>query len=185
MQIMSASDQDLLRACRKGDANAWERLVDKYERLVYSIPLNYGLSSPDAADITQLTFTILIQRLDSLHADSHLGAWLATVARRHTWRHLKCRQREFVGASVDLAERDLAPGDAREDTIEQWERVEWLDHGLSQIGERCQNLLLALYFESQEPSYVEIAHRFNIPVGSVGPTRARCLEKLKQVMQAI
>jgi RNA polymerase sigma factor (sigma-70 family) len=181
---MSASDQDLIQACRRGDARAWERLLDKYERLVFSIPLNYGLSHQDAADITQLTFMILIQSLDTLLVDSHLGAWLATVARRHTWRLLKRNQREPVSAEVDLAEGAGLLGKAGLDSIEHWELIEWLDHSLAQIGERCRKLLLALYFEPQQPAYPEIAERFDMPVGSIGPTRARCLARLKQVMQA-
>ena len=67
--------------CRQGSTGAWQRLFNKYERLVYSIPLRYGLSRHDAADITQTTFTILIQSLDTLRDDSRLGPWLATVAR--------------------------------------------------------------------------------------------------------
>src|SRR3990172_10262395 len=77
-----APDRDLILACRSGDKIAWERLLDKYERLVYSIPLNYGLTSEDAADISQITFTILIQSLDRLRDDTRLAPWLATVARR-------------------------------------------------------------------------------------------------------
>lgn len=77
------SDPDLIRACRVGDASAWERLLDKYERLVFSISLNHGLTADDAADVTQITFTILLQNLDSLPDDVRLAPWLATVARRH------------------------------------------------------------------------------------------------------
>src|SRR5215216_3858638 len=69
-------------------------LLNRYERLVYSIPLRYGLSRDDAADIAQITFTILIQSMDSLSEDSRLGPWLVTVARRHTWRLLDRNRRE-------------------------------------------------------------------------------------------
>src|SRR4051794_11780506 len=86
MEIIPESDDDLIRACREGDPHAWDRLLQKYERLVFSIPLNYGLTRDDAADITQLTFMSLIQSLDALHEGSRLGAWLALVARRNTWR---------------------------------------------------------------------------------------------------
>src|SRR4030095_16986550 len=79
------TDCDLIRACRAGDARAWERLLDKYERLVFSISLNYGLTADDAADVTQITFTILLQNLNTLPDEIRLSAWLATVARRPTW----------------------------------------------------------------------------------------------------
>jgi RNA polymerase sigma factor (sigma-70 family) len=77
-------DQNLIQRCRQGSTGAWQRLFNKYNRLVYSIPLSYGLSRDDAADITQITFTILIQSIDTVHDDKRLGSWLATVARRHT-----------------------------------------------------------------------------------------------------
>ncbi|MFQ5857075.1 MAG: RNA polymerase sigma factor [Anaerolineae bacterium] len=180
---MRESDGGLIQACRKGDTRAWKRLLDRYERLVFSIPLSYGLSREDAADISQLTFTILIQSLETLPEDSRLGAWLATVARRHTWRMLKRKQRESVGRIEDLAESVSSLGKANRGSIERWELIEWLNHGLSLLSESCRDLLLALYFDPQQPSYAEVAERRNMPVGSIGPTRARCLERLKQVLQ--
>lgn len=180
---MYESDRDLIEACRRGDARAWRRLLDRYERLVYSIPLNYGLSHEDAADISQLTFTILIESLDTLRDDSRLGPWLATVARRHTWRLLKRTQRESTESAGDLADTSLLPHKADDtNSIDRWELLEWLDQGLSRLDERCRELLLALYFDPQQPSYAEVAARLNMPVGSIGPTRARCLERLKGIL---
>lgn len=176
-------DQVLLRGCQKGNQQAWEALLNKYERLVFSIPLNYGLSHDDAADIAQLTFTILLRSLDKLDEDSHLGAWLATVARRHTWRLLERRRRESVNETEDLTESEALQGQAASDFMNRWELLEWLDYGLTRIGGRCRRLLQALYFDPQQPSYAEVAADLEIPVGSVGPTRARCLERLRQILQ--
>ena len=78
-------DRDPVLGCKRGEAQAWRRVLDRYERLVFSIPRGYGLSREDAADISQLTFSLLLEGLDSLAEDSNLGAWLATVTRRHTW----------------------------------------------------------------------------------------------------
>src|SRR6185295_19506940 len=77
MEKMFETDEELILACRKGDTHAWECLLHKYERLVFSIALNYGLSRDDAADVVQTTFLGLIQNLDTLRADSRLSAWLA------------------------------------------------------------------------------------------------------------
>src|SRR5688572_8144552 len=93
---MLQTDSDLIRACYTGDARAWERLLDKYERLVFSISLSYGLTTDDAADVTQITFTILLQNLATLPEGIRLAPWLATVARRHTWRLLARNRREAV-----------------------------------------------------------------------------------------
>jgi RNA polymerase sigma factor (sigma-70 family) len=156
-------------------------VLDKYERLVFSIPLNYGLSREDAADIAQITFTILIQSLDGLSEDSRLGPWLATVARRHTWRLLERNRREVTGRMSDLAESGTLLGRSDE-SIERWELIEWLNEGLSLISEPCRRLLQVLYFDAQQPSYDEAAERLNMPRGSLGPTRARCLQRLRRVM---
>jgi len=173
-------DRDLIQACRAGEAQAWERLLDRYERLVFSIPLNYGLTTDDAADIAQITFTILIQSLDTLREDTRLAPWLATVARRHTWRLLARARREAVDPQEDAGEREPPDDGDSADAVERWETIQWIDHGLNLIDERCRRLLLALYFDPDSPSYDEVASRFNMPLGSIGPTRARCLERLKR-----
>ena len=179
------SDRDLIRRCQQGSAGAWQQLLNKYERLVYSIPLRYGLSRDDAADIAQNTFTILIESLDTLSEDSRLGAWLATVARRNTWRLLERNRREIPSEGLDgadLAARAVLLGKSNADSIEHWELTELLDTGLSQIGEPCRELLLALYFQPELSSYAEVAARLDMPLGSIGPTRARCLKHLRQVL---
>ena len=182
-RVGGESDRDLIRRCRQGSAGAWRRVLDNYERLVYSIPLRYGLSQHDAADVAQITFTILLQSLDTLPDNSRLGAWLATVARRHTWRFMKRNQRETASERLegaDIAESVVLLGKSDADSIEHWELSDWLDAGLSQISERCRKLLLALYFQPEQPSYAEVAEQMGMPLGSVGPTRARCLKRLRQ-----
>jgi len=178
---MTKTDWQLIQACRRGDQQAWEELVDRYERLVFSIPLNFGLNREDAADITQHTFIVLMKSLDTIKEDGNLTGWLGTVARRHTWRLSGRHQREpeeDEDAAISLPDRNAAE---RQD---QWERLQWLHHGLSHLDERCRKLVLALYFEAEEPAYGEIAARLGMAVGSIGPTRARCLQRLKEFLQA-
>ncbi|HFQ93741.1 MAG TPA: sigma-70 family RNA polymerase sigma factor [Anaerolineae bacterium] len=177
------TDDELIRACRQGNEAAWETVLDKYERLVYSIPLNHGLTREDAADIAQLTFTILLQSLDALQPDSHLGPWLATVARRHTWRLLERRRRKSVGHEDDLADSMVLPDESDRHGREQAELAEWLLQGLARIGQRCRDLLSALYFDDKQPSYAEIALDLGVREGSIGPTRARCLARLREFLE--
>ena len=181
---MKTPDAKLIKACRGGDGGAWARLIRQYERLVFSIPLNYGLSREDAADITQITFTILMQSLDNLADDSNLGGWLSTVARRHTWRLMERGRRESASEIVETAdEARMLLGKSPSDTVEHWELVEWLNGGLSLVSEACRDLLTALYFDPAQPSYNDIAASLGVSVGSIGPTRARCLQKLRQALQ--
>jgi len=172
------TDRDLIRACCSGDTRAWERLLDKYERLVFSISLNYGLTTDDAADVTQITFTILLQNLNTLPDEIRLSSWLATVARRHTWRLLARNRREAVNPDEDLAGNEALGGIV--DDRERQELAEWLYQGLSLLDEHCRQLLLALYFDAEQPSYADVADHMKMPIGSIGPTRARCLEQMRQ-----
>jgi RNA polymerase sigma factor (sigma-70 family) len=178
-EAASTPDRDLIRACRKGKVGAWRRLLEKYERIVFSVPRRYGLSTDDAADITQLTFTILVQSIDKLPEDSKLGGWLTTVARRHTWRLLERNRRQGIGRHAALDENITGGGT---EPIESWELGEWLHQGLSMIGGSCRDLLFALYLDPKQPSYAEVAERLGMAVGSVGPTRIRCLERLRRVL---
>lgn len=169
-------DGSLLESCRTGDDRAWRLLVDRYVRLVYSIPLNFGLSPSDADDVTQSTFAILMGSLGSIESEDRLGAWLATVARRQTWRHVERQRREApvdepVGPSVDEAT-----------ATSRVEDMEWLHQGLDRLDDRCARLLLALYFAPEPRPYTEVAAELGLPVGSIGPTRGRCLDKLRIIL---
>ncbi|HSL29654.1 MAG TPA: sigma-70 family RNA polymerase sigma factor [Anaerolineales bacterium] len=184
-EVASSSDGELLRRCREGDEQAWEQVVENYKRLIYSIPLNFGLNSDDAADVFQLTFASLVEHLERLRPDSNLGAWLATVARRHALHQLRKRKREQLGAGEDIAESEQLQSIVDKDAADRFEQIQTIDQGLNQIARRCRDLLLALYFDPRQPSYEEIADLMNIPVGSIGPTRGRCLDRLKEVLSQV
>ena len=182
MQTRIDLDRDLVLGCRNGDVGAWQRLLDRYERLVFSVPRRYGLSREDAADITQLTFTILFQTMDTLSEDSTLGAWLTTVARRHTWRRLDRKRREEAGWYGSSSESILMLTPTGTEDMERWELTEWLNYGLSLVGKPCRDLLSALYLDPKQPTYAEVAAHLGMAVGSVGPTRIRCLKRLRRVL---
>jgi RNA polymerase sigma factor (sigma-70 family) len=181
-KTMATSDEELLRGCRAGDEFAWEQVIEKYRRLIYSIPLNFGLNADDAADIFQQTFISLIENLERLRPDSNLGAWLTTVARRHALHRLRKRKREKPGVNEDIGDSEELLASVATESHVPFEQVQIIDQGLNRIGHRCRELLMALYFDSQQPTYEEIARRTNIAVGSVGPMRGRCLERLREVM---
>lgn len=170
-------DKPLLELCRAGDDRAWRLLVDRYVRLVYSIPLNFGLSPVDADDVTQATFAILMGSLAGIESEDRLGAWLGTVARRQTWRHVERMRRE---APVD--DPEAAPPVDETTATRRTEDMEWLHQGLGRLDDRCARLLLALYFTPEPRPYTEVAAELGLPVGSIGPTRGRCLDKLRVIL---
>jgi len=179
---MSDTDRKLIIACRRGDERAWETLIARHERLVFSIARRQGLSAADAADVTQTVFIILLQNMDRLPDDVNLGGWLTTVTRRHTWRAFTRLGRELPGEKEDVAESTTLLGRQTSDPIDRWEMLQTMQEAINRLNERCRQLLLALYFDQTEPSYAEVATRLNMRVGSIGPTRARCLTKLKSII---
>ncbi len=170
-------DHVLLVRCRRGDAGAWSLLVRRYERLVFSVALRNGLDREDAADVTQATFTSLLESIDDVVRSERLASWLMTVARRTAWRHRRGaeRERERTG----LLEM---PDAGAVDPLEDVERAELVHEALSRLGGPCRELLVALYLDPAEPTYAEVAARTGVAVGTIGPARARCLRRLRQVM---
>jgi RNA polymerase sigma factor (sigma-70 family) len=178
-----ADNQLLIERCRQGQQEAWQQILTRYERLVFSIPLNYGLTRADAADIAQLTFTTLVENLDRLRPNSNLGGWLATVAQRHTLHHLRKFKREFLGSDEDLASSHFHLNTSGQDSTVYWERVDWLNQGLDLLDQRCRSLLLLLYFSEETPTYEEVADQLGLRVGSIGPIRGRCLDRLRAILE--
>lgn len=168
-----ATDGELLERCRHRDAAAWDVLVDRYERLVFSVARRNGLTTDDAADVTQVTFLSLLDSLDKLKDDTRLASWLMTVARRQAWK-----VRNSVRRYVDL---ETVPEES-EDPFADWAQVMALHDGLTTLGDPCRGLLEALYLEDGSPSYAEIAERLGRSIGGIGPLRGRCLDKLRTIL---
>jgi RNA polymerase sigma factor (sigma-70 family) len=175
--MVHRSDPELVQACIRGEPAAWAELVDRYTRLVYSIPRRYGLSEADSDDVHAAVWGTVFNHLDRLKDQTRLSAWLITTTHRECWR--VGRRRDVY---ADLEDVIVDVGSPSEDQAEQWERQHLLRQGLVQLGGRCQELLEALYLGAGEPSYETIAAQLSMKVGSIGPTRARCLEKLEKIL---
>lgn len=175
---MSRSDQELVRACLAGQTGAWDELVERYGRLVYSIPMRIGLSAADADDIFQTVFGIVLRRLESLREQDRLSAWLIRTTYRESWRFAK-RNRS---GRAELPADAPADDEPSPDEVSRAERQHLVRWGLSELGGPCRQLLEALFFAPTEPSYEQIAAQLNIKIGSIGPTRARCFAKLQKIL---
>jgi RNA polymerase sigma factor (sigma-70 family) len=166
----------LLTACRAGDPDAWELLVERYERLVFSVALRNGVTREEAADITQMTFIALLESIEKIREDQRVASWLMSVARRLAWRQRRRSERERPGGFG--SEATAWP----EDPIATWERIAVMHEGLQQLGRACRDLILALYFDPATPSYAAVAERLGRPIGGIGPMRARCLQRLRTLL---
>lgn len=172
-------DNALMDACRRGDDRAWEQLVRRYGRLVYSIPHRYKLPAADADEIFQNVFAGLHNALSDGRQIERLSAWLITAAHRQSWRVMNRRRRE---TDLILSHLDH-PDEPPEAAIVAWERQHAVHRALERIGEPCAGLLRMLFFERDTPAYAEIAARLGIAVGSIGPMRGRCFTKLEALLR--
>ncbi len=174
----------LVRAAAAGDQTAWDGLVDRYHRLVWAVVRSYRLDAADAADVTQITWLRLVEHLGSLRDPARVGAWLVTTARREALRHARSRRADLDRVlDVDLVVLP-APGPGVDEALLRDESDALLHRALLQLNDRCQQLLRALSC-SPPPHYDEIAAALAMPVGSIGPTRGRCLDRLRAQLVAV
>jgi RNA polymerase sigma factor (sigma-70 family) len=187
---MEQRDEDLLKACRRGDAAAWEALVNRFQRLIYAIPRRAGLDEDAASEVFQEVFTTLFEKLDDIEQPDRLHAWLVTTARRKTWRIIsRDRDRSARRYAEDEEDADAELNALADEAplpdevlirLEEQHRVRT---ALGQLDDRCRKLLTLLFYQAEAPSYAEIAAATGTSEGSIGPTRARCLQKLTRLLE--
>jgi RNA polymerase sigma factor (sigma-70 family) len=182
-------DRALVEACLGGDSEAWEALILRYQRLIYSIPIRAGFSPVDAADIFQSVCLRLFEKLSTLRKQEKISSWLMTTTTRECWRVVEKRRRETQPSIYDDDyERDVVNQlESTEPLADQQrmaiERQQSVREAVGALSERCRALITLLFYSKEEPSYVEIARLLKLPLNSVGPTRARCLQKLKRILE--
>jgi RNA polymerase sigma factor (sigma-70 family) len=186
---MTKPDNRLVQECLSGNREAWESLVQRYSRLIYSIALRSGLSEDDAADVFQSVCVKLLANLEKLKDDKHLTGWLITTAKHECAHMLRQKQRQPASLpSHDSESRlaDLAATDPYPDAvILQVEEEHMVRQAVEELHTRCRALIELLYLSDPPASYVDVSQRMNIPIGSIGPTRARCLKSLKERLQKL
>jgi RNA polymerase sigma factor (sigma-70 family) len=174
-------DARLVVRCAAGEARAWEALVRRHERLVYAIGRSFRLSDEDLGDVFQEVFTALLKGLPRLRDGRALVRWLASTTERIARTMALRRRREAArehheDGAIDRLEDGQGPVGS---DVERAEREHEVRLALGAASERCRRLLEALYYEDPTPSYNELSQRLGVPVGSLGPTRARCIERLR------
>jgi RNA polymerase sigma factor (sigma-70 family) len=175
---------DLLHRAAAGDGWAWDRLVEKYGRLIWAMTHDFKLPESDAADVVQATWLRLLEHIDRIEHPDRIGSWLATTARHECLRHVAARKRVVLLNDDDSTYSYSA---AHQPEIDERlladERAEEVRVAMSSLPSRWQQLL-ELLMADPPASYAEISDQLGVPVGSIGPTRGRCLEQLRVLLQA-
>jgi RNA polymerase sigma factor (sigma-70 family) len=176
----------LVTAAAGGDRDAWHALVERFAGLVWSITRAYRLSQADAADVSQTTWLRLAEHISKINNPERVGAWLATAARRECLRHIKANARTVPTEDMTWFENGGDGGDPTEAAVLRAEgereaaaAMKALRQAFGRLAPRCRELLRIL-MATPPPSYTDVSAALDLPVGSIGPTRARCLQRLRE-----
>jgi RNA polymerase sigma factor (sigma-70 family) len=170
----------LVRCASNGENQAWDALIERYTPLIWSICRRYRLGGADAEDVAQAVWLKLVDHLDHLRNPAALPGWLATTARRECGRVLRVAGPSRTWERVLAAENipDTRSATAEEELLAA-ERHAALREAFLRLPPSCQQLL-ALLIEDPPLPYAEIGARLGMPVGSIGPNRSRCLDRLRR-----
>jgi RNA polymerase sigma factor (sigma-70 family) len=175
--VDDASNGELLAAAAKGDQQAWDALVNRYTGLLWNIARRYRLTPADSADVVQTTWLRLLENLDRITDPERLAGWLSTTASRECLR--VSRRGELPRPGDDFAViPDDGPAPGEQLLRDELDAILWA--ALAKLGEACQQLI-RLLISDPPPSYAEVADILGMKVGSIGPTRQRCIGRLRKL----
>lgn len=180
---VSWSDRRLVEECLSGNEKAWTALIEKYKKLIYSVPVRWGFSQPDASDIFQSVVAEMLSHLSSLREPDALPGWLLQVASHKCRRWKQLQEREQPGGEAEVVgETAVEAGPAPDLLFHDTMREQALRDALIRVPPRCRELIHMLFFENAPRSYAEVAGSLGIATGSIGFIRRRCLERLRKYL---
>lgn len=187
------ADPDLIAACLSGDTMAWKALIQRYEALIYSIPVRLGVSQADAGDLFQDVCLLLYHHLEDLRDTQRLSTWLITTTKREVWRW---QRRKRVTLASEMPEQEwklegaeevtgVQTAPAPDELVLALEEQQLVRRAMEQLPERCRELLTRLYLQDPPATYAEVASDLGLPLNGISPTRARCLQRLQKILEEI
>ena len=184
---LERSDAELVRACRRGDESAWNELVDRYQRLIITIPRRAGLTEEQASDVFQEVFLTLFEKLDEIEQPEKIRSWMVTTAKFKTWgivrgeKGFRTPETEVEMEHEMASLADAAP--LADEALIELEQQHQIRAAMKLLEERCRKLLSMLYLrDAGAASYAEVAATIGVGETSVSPLRARCLQKLARIL---
>ena len=179
------NDRELVASCLSGDEQAWSELIDRYNRLIFSIPLKQGLTREEAADIFQAVCLDLVAELPRLRDPQALPAWLIQTTRHKVskWRR---RNDRYVADEGTHTENAPAPeADMPDALIREVQQAQALRDAVAALSDRCQRMVQMLFFETPSRPYKDVASALGVATGSIGFLRSRCLDRLRSALEGI
>ena len=174
---------DYLDRARSGEAGALQEIVRELTPLLWHVARTQGLSAEQAADVVQTTWLELLRRLNEIRSPQALAGWLTTATRHEAWRIMR-QERKHAGSGDEFEAETLAdPAPEAADRLIAEERQRVLIRHFGRLSQRCQTLLRVVA-EADRPSYAVVSEALGMPAGSIGPTRGRCLARLRDMLLA-
>ncbi len=177
------SDERLVRECCKGNQAAWSALVDKYKNLIFSIPIKFGLSRDDAADVFQAVCVELLAGLPKLREAKALPKWLMQTSYHQCLRWKKERLNLFDDPNMLDSQIEPDSENPPEEIIYQVQREQGVREAIAALPARCSEMVKMLFFQNPPRPYNEVAKELKLATGSIGFIRGRCLKKLRQLLE--
>jgi RNA polymerase sigma factor (sigma-70 family) len=180
----ATDDSELVKECLAGDDEAWAALIQKYKRLIYSIPYKYRANADDAADVFQAVCLELFINLKNLRKLESLRSWIITVT-VHKMYHWK-KRRGATDLEIDSLEQDEADAIAAlasSPEINQLEQEQIVREAVAQLPERCAEMVRLLFYQDPPLPYADVARRLGLATGSIGFIRGRCLDRLQKLLE--
>ena|SRR5437773_10818400 len=176
---ISQRDDYLVRECVRGNQEAWSTLIDKYKKLIFSIPIKYGFCTQDADEIFQDVCLALLTELPRLRKPQALAAWLIQTT-SHRCFHWKRDQKRYVATEPG---GPVSSAPAADNFLREVEREQMLRDALAELPPRCLELIHALFFQEPSIPYEQLAKKLKVATGSIGFIRMRCLERLQRLLE--
>lgn len=177
------SDERLVRECRKGNQAAWAALIEKYKNLIFSIPIKFGLSREDAADIFQAVCVDLLSGLPQLREPKAVAKWLMQTSFHKCLRWKKDRLNLVDDGEVLDGESNAGADELPEEMLYQVQREQSIREALAALPPRCGRMVSMLFFDDPPRPYQEVAKELGLALGSIGFIRGRCLKKIRQLLE--
>jgi RNA polymerase sigma factor (sigma-70 family) len=177
-----ASDAQLIQECLQGNEESWSALLAKYKNLIFSVPIKFGFSREDAADIFQSVCLDILHDLSNLRDSQALAGWLIRITHHKCLHQLK-QSRRFVASETNPFELATSADEIPENKVRELQKEQVLRDAIESLTPRCRELVEILFFETPARAYKEVATSLGLATGSIGFIRARCLSKLGEKLK--
>lgn len=183
---LERNDAELIQKCRRGDETAWNELVDRYQRLIYTIPRRAGLSEEQAADVFQEVWLTLMEKLDGIEQPDKIRSWIVTTAKFKTWGVVRGEKGFYSPETEEEMEAEMASitdnAPLADEMLIELEEQHLIRTALQKLEETCRQILSMIYLRDPAASYVEVATAIGVGETSISPLRTRCLKKLGKIL---